>query len=254
MPETPVPLQNHLLAAFPVEVQSRLFAQLEQVALPLGSAPSESDPAALYVYFPTDAVLSLVTRSGASIEISVVGNEGMIGAPLAAGGEGPVASWAIVQCAGSAFRLKHRLLKDEFERDFRMMVLLSNYARYSIVPVGRPAMCDRHHSIDQQLCHWLLLSMDRLPGGGLTMTQQLIANILGVRRQSVTEATARLQRDGVIGYERGQITVLDRAKLELLSCECYAAIKDERRSARRRLLPYLPRALSQLMRNESTAA
>lgn len=253
MPDTASPLQNHLLAAFPVDVQDRLFPRLELVTLPLGSATSEADPAALYVYFPTDAVLSLVTRSGASIEISVVGNEGMVGP--SPDGEAAIErqSWAIVQLAGSAFRLKHALLKNEFERNFRMMVLLSTYARYAIVPVARPAMCNQHHSIAQQLCHWLLLSLDRLPGAGLTMTQQLIANILSVDRQRLTEAIAVLQDDGVIGYRRGQIAVLDRARLERMSCECYAAIKDERRLARNHLLPYLPPALSQLLRSESFA-
>lgn len=251
MSDPPSPLQNHLLAAFPVEVQGRLFPHLDLVALPLGSSPRQANPDALHVYFPTDAVLSVVTRRGASLEVSVVGNEGMFGATPEARAHAAHQSWAIVQCAGSAFRLKRSLLQHEVEGNFRMMVLLLHAARYAIVPVARPAMCQRYHSIDQQLCHWLLLSLDRLPGAGLTMTQQLIANILGVDRTRITEAIAKLQAAGVISYRRGEIKALDRLRLERRSCDCYAAIKHERLTARTHLLPYLPPALSQLMRSES---
>ena len=252
MPEKPAPQHNYLLAAFPADAQDRLFPHLERVALPLGKVLYESDDAARYVYFPTDSILSLVTQSGAAVEVSVVGNEGLVGVSLVTGGE-TTRSRAIVQSAGSAYRLKGALLKDEFERNFKMMVLLLHYTRYLIVHAAQPTVCNRHHSIDQQLCHWLLLSMDRLPGNGLTMTQQLVANILGVHRQGVTDAASKLQKDGVIECKRGQIRVLDRPKLEQLSCACYAAIKNQRETARRHLLPYLPPHVSQLLSSGSMA-
>ena len=238
MPETPAPHHNHLLAAFPADAQDRLFPHLERVTLPLGKVLYESDDTALYVYFPTDSILSLVTQSGAAAEVSVVGNEGLVGLSLVIGGE-TSQSRAIVQGAGSAYRLKGALLKDEFERNFKMMVLLLHYTRYLLVQVAQPTACNRRHSIDQQLCHWLLLSMDREPGNELTMTQQFIANVLGVHRRDVTDATRKLKENGVIEFRRGQITVLDRPSLEQLSCACYAMIKNERETARQRVVPYL---------------
>ena len=244
MSETPTPQQNHLLAAFPAEAQSRLFPHLELVRLPLGEVLYESGDTMRHVYFPTDSVLSLVTQSGASVEVSVVGSEGLIGVSLLIGGDG-IRSRAVVQSAGSAYRLAGQLLKDELDRNFKMMVLLLHYTRFLIVQAAQPTVCNRHHSIDQQLCHWLLLSLDRSPGSGLTMTQQLIANILGVHRAGVTDATSKLQKQGVIEYKRGQITVLDRPMLEKLSCPCYAVIKNEREAARQQLLPYLPPYVAQ---------
>jgi CRP-like cAMP-binding protein len=231
------PQQNHLLAALPVEVQDRLFPHLELVALPLGKVLYESGDALRHVYFPTDSIVSLlyVMESGASAEISVVGNEGLIGVALFMGGES-TPSRAIVQSAGSAYRLLGQRLKDEFNRHGEMLLLMLRYTQALITQMAQTAVCNRHHSVDQQLCRWLLLSLDRLPSNQLTMTQELIANMLGVRREGVTDAAGKLQKSGVIEYSRGQITVLDRSKLEKLSCECYAVVKKETD----RLLPYIP--------------
>lgn len=227
--------QNHLLAALPEDIQSRLFPTLEPVTLPLGKVLYESGDTLRYAYFPTDSIVSLlyVMESGASAEISVVGNEGVVGISLFMGGES-TPSRAIVQSAGSAYRLPGRQLKDEFSRHGEFQNLLLRYTQALITQMSQTAVCNRHHTIDQQLCRWLLLSLDRLPDNRLTMTQELIANMLGVRREGVTEAAGKLQRAGVIHYSRGQITVLDRAKLEQLSCECYAVVKRETD----RLLPY----------------
>jgi CRP-like cAMP-binding protein len=227
--------QNHLLAALPEDIQSRLFPSLEPVTLPLGKVLYESGDTLRYAYFPTDSIVSLlyVMESGASAEISVVGNEGVVGISLFMGGES-TPSRAIVQSAGSAYRLIGRQLKDEFSRHGEFQNLLLRYTQALITQMSQTAVCNRHHTIDQQLCRWLLLSLDRLPDNRLTMTQELIANMLGVRREGVTEAAGKLQRAGVIHYSRGQITVLDRAKLEQLSCECYAVVKRETD----RLLPY----------------
>ena len=235
MPNTYNPQQNHLLAALPPEVQERLFPHLEFVALPLGKVLYESGDALRHVYFPTDSIVSLlyVMESGASAEISVVGNEGLIGIALFMGGES-TPSRAIVQSAGFAYRLLGQRLKDEFNRHGEMLVLMLRYTQSLITQMSQTAVCNRHHSVDQQLCRWLLLSLDRLSGSQLTMTQELIANMLGVRREGVTDAAGKLQKLGVIEYSRGQITVLDRAKLEKLSCECYAVVKKETD----RLLPY----------------
>jgi len=237
MPETPSLRQNHLLAALTPEVQARLFPHLELVPLPLGKVLYESGDALRHVYFPTDSIVSLlyVMESGASAEISVVGNEGLIGVALFMGGES-TPSRAIVQSAGSAYRLLGQRIKDEFNRHGDLLLLMLRYTQSLITQMAQTAVCNRHHSVDQQLCRWLLLSLDRLPSNQLTMTQELIANMLGVRREGVTEAAGKLQKQGAIEYSRGQITVLDRPRLEELSCECYAVVKKETD----RLLPYLP--------------
>lgn len=241
MAKTPAPQENHLLAALPPEVQGRLFPHLEVAPLPLGKVLYESGDAMHHVYFPTDSIVSLlyVMESGASAEISVVGNEGLIGISLFMGGES-TPSRAIVQSAGSAFRLQGQRLKDEFNRHGELLLLMLRYTQSLITQMAQTAVCNRHHSVDQQLCRWLLLSLDRLPGNRLTMTQELIANMLGVRREGVTDAAGKLQKLGVIEYSRGQITVLDRRKLEALSCECYAVVKKETD----RLLPYVVPQLS----------
>jgi CRP-like cAMP-binding protein len=237
MAQTDAPAQNHLLAALPAEVQQRLFPELERVNLPLGKVLYESGDALHHVYFPTDSIVSLlyVMESGASAEISVVGNDGLIGVALFMGGES-TPSRAVVQSAGSAYRLLGQRLKDEFNRHGEMLLLMLRYTQALITQMAQTAVCNRHHTIDQQLCRWLLLSLDRLPGNQLTMTQELIANMLGVRREGVTDAAGKLQNHGVIEYSRGQITVLDRPGLEKLSCECYAVVRKETS----RLLPYLP--------------
>ena len=237
MTETIAPQDNYLLAALSPEVQERLFPHLELVPLELGRVLYESGDALRHVYFPTDSIVSLlyVMESGASAEISVVGNEGLIGVALFMGGES-TPSRAIVQSAGSAFRLLGQRLKDEFNRHGDLLLLMLRYTQSLITQMAQTAVCNRHHSIDQQLCRWLLLSLDRLRSNRLVMTQELIANMLGVRREGVTEAAGKLQRVGAIEYSRGQITVLDRPKLERLCCECYAVVKKETD----RLLPYLP--------------
>ncbi|PYC24590.1 Crp/Fnr family transcriptional regulator [Aquipseudomonas alcaligenes] len=231
------PEQNHLLAALSEEVRDRLFPQLERVELPLGKVLYESGDTLRHVYFPTDSIISLlyVMENGASAEISVVGNEGLVGVALFMGGES-TPSRAIVQSGGYAYRLQGQRLKDEFNRHGELLVLMLRYTQALLTQMAQTAVCNRHHQIDQQLCRWLLLSLDRLPSNRLTMTQELIANMLGVRREGVTEAAGKLQRQGVIEYSRGHITVLDRKKLEQLSCECYAVVKRETD----RLLPYLP--------------
>lgn len=231
------PLQNHLLAALPNDVKQRLFPQLEFVSLPLGASLYESGDVMRHAYFPTDSIVSLlyVMEDGASAEISVVGNEGLIGIALFMGGES-TPSRAVVQSAGSAYRLAGQKLKDELNRDSGMLLLLLRYTQSLITQMAQTAVCNRHHSIDQQLCRWLLLSLDRLPDNKLNMTQELIANMLGVRREGVTDAAGKLQRLGVIHYSRGHITVLDRPKLEALCCECYAVVKKETD----RLLQYVP--------------
>jgi CRP-like cAMP-binding protein len=234
--ETVTPQSNHLLAALPAEVKSRLYPHLELVEMPLGHVLAESGDTMRHVYFPTDCIISLlyVMENGSSAEISVVGNEGLVGIALFMGGES-TPSRAIVQSAGHAYRLLGQRLKDEFNRHGDMLMLMLRYTQSLITQMAQTAVCNRHHSIDQQLCRWLLLSLDRLPNNRLTMTQELIANMLGVRREGVTEAAGKLQALGVIEYSRGKITVLDRTKLEALSCECYAVVKTETD----RLLPYL---------------
>jgi CRP-like cAMP-binding protein len=220
--------KNYILAALSPAVQGRLFPHLERVQMSLGKVLYESGDALRYVYFPTDCIVSLlyVLQDGASAEISVVGREGLIGIALFMGGE-TTPSRAIVQSGGEAYRLAGQLLKDEFHRDGDMQLLLLRYTQSLITQMAQTAVCNRHHSVDQQLCRWLLLSLDRLSSSQLTMTQELIANMLGVRREGVTEAAGKLQKLGVIRYHRGQITVLDRPKLESLCCECYAVVKKE---------------------------
>lgn len=237
MSEAPHPRQNHLLAALPADVQSRLFPQLELVALPLGTVLYESGEELRHVYFPTDSIVSLlyVMEDGASAEISVVGNEGLVGIALFMGGAS-TPSRSILQSGGSAYRLGGQHIKKEFDRHGDLHDLILRYTQALITQMAQTAVCNRHHSIDQQLCRWLLLSLDRLPSNKLTMTQELIANMLGVRREGVTEAAGKLQALGVIEYRRGHITVLDRPRLEQLSCECYAVVKKETE----RLLPYVP--------------
>ncbi|WP_435960607.1 Crp/Fnr family transcriptional regulator [Immundisolibacter sp.] len=219
------------------EVQNRLFGKLERVRLELGQVLYESGATFRHVYFPIDSIVSLlyVMESGASAEIAVVGNEGVVGVSLFMGGES-TPSRAIVQSAGQAYRLPGDRVLDEFNRHGDLLLLLLRYTQALITQMAQTAVCNRHHTIDQQLCRWLLLSLDRLPDNRLAMTQDLIANMLGVRREGVTEAAGKLQRLAVIEYQRGQITVLDRPALERLSCECYAVVSRETR----RLLPYLP--------------
>ncbi|MGY2199411.1 Crp/Fnr family transcriptional regulator [Pseudomonas gingeri] len=233
----PKPQHNLLLAALSEAVQNRLVPDLEPVHLSLGEVLYESGDTLRHVYFPIDSIVSLlyVMESGASAEISVVGNEGLVGVAVFMGGES-TPSRAVVQSAGNAFRLPGQRLKDEFNRHGELLLLMLRYTQSLITQMAQTAVCNRHHSIDQQLCRWLLLSLDRLPGNTLTMTQELIANMLGVRREGVTEAAGKLQRQGVIEYSRGHIKVIDRPKLEQLSCECYAVVKQETD----RLLPYLP--------------
>ena len=180
------------------------------------------------MYFPVDSIISLlyVMEDGASAEISVVGNEGLVGEALFMGGES-TPSRGVVQSAGSAFRMPGRKLMEEFNRHGELLVLMLRYTQALITQMAQTAVCNRHHSIEQQLCRWLLLSLDRLPNSHLTMTQELIANMLGVRREGVTDAAGKLQKLGVIEYSRGHITVLDRPKLEQLSCECYSVVKRE---------------------------
>lgn len=222
------PQQNHLLAALSPAERERLYPHLRLVAMPLGKVLYESGDRLRHVYFPTNSIVSLlyVLADGASAEISVVGNDGLIGIALFMGGE-TTPSRAIVQSAGYAYRLIGQQLKDEFHRSGGMQLLLLRYTQSLITQMAQTAVCNRHHSVDQQLCRWLLLSLDRLSVSQLTMTQELIANMLGVRREGVTEAAGKLQRLGVIEYSRGQITVLDRPKLEQLCCECYAVVKRE---------------------------
>lgn len=222
------PGQNHLLAALPAEERQRLFPRLEFVALSLGETVSEPGVPMYYVYFPTTAIISLlyVMEDGASAEIAVVGNEGIVGVSIFMGGE-TTTSRAVVQSAGYAYRLKRQLLKDAFFRAGPMQRLLLRYTQALLTQMAQTAVCNRHHTVDQQLCRWLLLSLDRLSSNQLAMTQDLIANMLGVRREGVTEAAGKLQRIGLIHYSRGKITVLDRAGLESRVCECYAVVKKE---------------------------
>ena len=220
--------ENHLLGALPGYIQQSWLAQLERVQMPLGEVLYESGVTLSHVYFPTTAIVSLlyVMEDGASAEIAVVGNEGIVGISLFMGGES-TPSRAVVQSAGQGFRLKAQVLKEEFNRAGPVLHLLLRYTQALITQMAQTAVCNRHHSLDQQLCRWLLLSLDRLQGDELVMTQELIANMLGVRREGVTEAALKLQSAGLIRYARGRITVLDRAGLEQRTCECYAVVKKE---------------------------
>jgi CRP-like cAMP-binding protein len=222
------PRQNHLLAALPAAAYERLLPHLEPVALPLGLVVFESGGKLRYLYFPASGIVSLLyaMENGASTEIAVIGNEGVVGIALFMGGES-TPSRAVVQSTGYAYRLKAAVLKTEFERGGPLQYLLLRYTQALIAQMTQTAVCNRHHSVDQQLCRWLLLSLDRIPSNELVMTQELIANMLGVRREGVTEAAGKLQAAGLIRYSRGHITVLDRPKLEVQVCECYAVVKTE---------------------------
>lgn len=225
----PSPQDNTLLASLPKVIQQRLFPRLELISIPLGSVIYEPGDDMRFVYFPTDSIISLlyVMECGASAEISVVGNDGVAGISAFMGG-GSTPSRAVVQSAGSAYRLPARYLLEEFNGpDPYLRGLMLRYTQALITQMAQTAVCNRHHSIAQQLCRWLLLSLDRLNSDQLNMTQELIANMLGVRREGVTEAAGRLQRAGVIKYHRGKITILDRKMLESMSCECYSVVKKE---------------------------
>ncbi|MEP7280932.1 MAG: Crp/Fnr family transcriptional regulator [Rubrivivax sp.] len=224
----PDPLSNQLLAALPPGDFERWKPQLEWVDLPLGKVVYESDRLQSHVYFPGTAIVSLlyVLENGSSAEIAVVGNEGVVGISLFMGGES-TPSRAVVQSAGQGWRMSAQTIKNEFNRAGPIMHLLLRYTQALITQMAQTAVCNRHHTLDQQLCRWLLLSLDRLQGNELVMTQELIANMLGVRREGVTEGALKLQKQGLIRYVRGRITVLDRPGLEALTCECYAVVKTE---------------------------
>lgn len=232
------PKTNHLLRALPESDWERWQPLLEPVDMPLGQVLYESGGTLRHVYFPVTAIVSLlyVMENGAAAEIAVVGSEGIVGIALFMGGES-TPSRAVVQSAGQGFRMRAEVIKDEFERA-PVLHLLLRYTQALITQMAQTAVCNRHHSLDQQLCRWLLLSLDRLQGNELVMTQELIANMLGVRREGVTEAALKLQKAGLISYARGHISVLDRPALEQRSCECYAVVKKEYD----RLLPDKPAA------------
>lgn len=222
-------LQNQLLAWLPEVDRQRCLPLLEAVDMPLGQVVYESGALQNHVYFPTTSIVSLlyVMESGASAEIAVVGSEGVVGISIFMGGGGLTPSRAVVQSAGQGYRMKSRSIKEEFDKSMPMQHLLLRYTQALITQMAQTAVCNRHHSLDQQLCRWLLLSLDRLPGNELIMTQELIANMLGVRREGVTESALKLQADGLIRYARGHITILDRKGLEERTCECYQVVKAE---------------------------
>lgn len=222
------PNQNHLLAALPTAEFERIALHLELVAMPLGEVLCESGGQLQHVYFPTTSIVSLhyVMENGASSEIAGVGNEGVLGISLFMGGN-TTPSRAIVQTGGYGYRLKARVLMEEFNRAGPMMHLMLRYTQAFITQISQTAVCNRHHSVEQQVCRWLLLTLDRLPSRELTMTQELIASMLGVRREGITETAGNLQRAGLISYRRGHITVLDRSGLESHTCECYNVVKKE---------------------------
>jgi CRP-like cAMP-binding protein len=228
MPTAHHPRQNRLLAALASDDSARIFPLLELTSMPLGEVIYESDTPLAHVYFPTTSIVSLlyVMEDGASGEIAVVGNEGIVGVALFMGGE-TTPSRAVVQYVGYAYRLKGPLIKQEFNRSSVLQQLLLRYTQALLTQMAQTAVCNRHHSVDQQLCRWLLLSLDRLPSNELTMTQELIANMLGVRREGVTEAAGKLQSANLIHYSRGRIIVLDRPGLEVQACECYRVVKKE---------------------------
>jgi CRP-like cAMP-binding protein len=222
------PRTNQLLAALPDGEWLRWQSHLELVSLPLGQVLYEPGATLSHVYFPTNAIVSLlyVMENGASAEIAVVGHEGIVGISLFMGGES-TPSRAVVQSAGEGYRVRAQMMKEEFNRAGPVLHLFLRYTQALITQMAQTAVCNRHHSLDQQLCRWLLLSLDRLSGNELVMTQELIANMLGVRREGVTEGALKLQQDGLIRYARGRITVLDRSGLEKRTCECYAVVKRE---------------------------
>jgi len=225
---SPDPAENHLLAALPDAEWQRWLPHLEPVEMPLGQVLYEAGGTLSHVYFPTTAIISLlyVMENGASAEIAVVGNEGIVGISLFMGGDS-TSSRAVVQSSGLGLRLRAQIMKDDFNRAGPVLHLLLRYTQALITQMAQTAVCNRHHSLDQQLCRWLLLSLDRLEGNELVMTQELIANMLGVRREGVTEGALKLQQAGLIRYARGHISVLDRDGLEKRSCECYAVVKKE---------------------------
>jgi CRP-like cAMP-binding protein len=234
MPAAPAPKQNLLLAALPEADFQHLVEHLELVDFPLGRSLYESGAHLQHVFFPIEGIVSFlyVTKGGNSAELAVVGREGMIGISLFMGGE-TTPNRAVVRSKTRAYRLPARILKAEFAKGGALQLLLLKYTQSLITQISQTAVCNLHHSVDQQLCRWLLLSLDRLPGNALQMTQELIANMLGVRRQGVTESAGRLEHEGLIRYGRGLITVLDRPGLEKRSCECYSVVKRETE----RLLP-----------------
>ena len=229
------PKQNHLLDALPAADYARLLPHLELIPMPLGWAVYEAGGQMRYLYFPTTSIVSLlyVLENGASAEIAITGNEGLVGISLFMGGE-TTPSRAVVQSKGNGYRLRASVLKTEFALGGHLQYLALRYTQALITQMAQTAVCNRHHTLDQQLCRWLLLSLDRLPGNELLMTQELISNMLGVRREGVTAAAGKLQADGLVKYSRGHIVVLDRPKLEKRVCECYAVVKKEFD----RLLPY----------------
>ena len=222
------PNQNHLLAALPAEILERISPHLELISMPLGEVLCESGGQLQHVYFPTTAIVSLhyVMENGASTEIAGVGNEGVLGISLFMGGN-TTPSRATVQTGGYGYRLKGRVMMEEFNRAGPMMRLLLRYTQALMTQMSQTAVCNRHHSVEQQLCRWLLLTLDRLSSNEFTMTQELIATMLGVRREGITDAAGNLQRAGLIKCRRGHITVLDRSGLESHVCECYAVVKNE---------------------------
>jgi CRP-like cAMP-binding protein len=228
MPSVPAPTQNLILAALPSAVYQRLLPRLEFVAIGLGRSLYESGGHLQHVYFPVEGIVSLlyVTQGGNSAELAVVGCEGMIGVSLFMGGE-TTPNRAVVQSACTAYRLPARVLKAGFAEGGALQLILLKFTQALITQISQTAVCNLHHSVDQQLCRWLLLSLDRLPDNKLQMTQELIANMLGVRRQGVTEAAGKLEHEGLISYNRGLITVLNRPALEKRACECYSVVKIE---------------------------
>jgi CRP-like cAMP-binding protein len=228
MPSTRSLQQNQLLAALDAEARDRLFPHLELVEMQVGQVLYGAGGAQRHVFFPTDSVIALLyeMEDGTSTEIAIVGNDGMLGIALFMGGE-TTPSRALVQIAGHAFRLEGQLLKDEFHRNGRMQEILLRYTQSLLTQMAQTAVCNNRHSVEQRLCRWLLLSLDRQPSNELAMTQELMSGMLGVRREGISEAAGRLQKFGVIVYSRGHIEVLDRPHLEALSCECYAVVKQE---------------------------
>jgi CRP-like cAMP-binding protein len=228
MPAFDDPRKNRLLAALPESEWTQWRPHLEPVELTLGQVLSEPDSKFTHVYFPINSIISLlyVTAEGDSAELAVVGHEGILGVAVFMGGE-TTRSRAIVQSAGCAVRLDGRVIMNGFKRAGPVMHLLLRYTQALITQMSQTAVCNRYHSVDQQLCRWLLLSLDRLQSNELVMTQELIANMLGVRREGVTEAAGRLHKTGIIQYQRGRITVLDRGALEKRTCECYGVVKKE---------------------------
>lgn len=224
----PNPKQNHLLAALSPEIYARLSPNLEPVSMQLGKILHESGSQLQHLYFPTTGIVSLlhVMSSGGSAEIAIIGRDGLVGFSLIMGGN-TTPSRAMVQSSGEGYRIKAAYIREEFARGGELQALTLRYTQALITQMAQTALCNRHHALEQQLCRWLLASLDRLPGNELLITQEMIANMLGVRREGVTEAAGKLQSDGMIRYSRGHITILDRKKLEGRVCECYAVVKNE---------------------------